>query len=223
MVKRRRKNLIAVNNMGTTLIEMLVCFMMLAIFLTAAFSVITHLSKLYYQVKGETYGKQVSDILLTKIQSEIEGAKSGSDEILINGSATNSSGTKMTFYDRTNTKIDLYSEDSLLKIKYHSFTDEVTGVNKNENTWKFDKNVYNGFEVKNLQFLKAANLGKAGNESATSLAQSYGVSVSEGDYGNDVMLVLLELDSHHYGTYKSYRFIKMYNVDPNPSGGGTNP
>ena len=58
MKKKTGNNQIALfNNQGTTLVEMLVCFVLLAIFLVAAFSIITHIASLYFQVKGETYGK----------------------------------------------------------------------------------------------------------------------------------------------------------------------
>lgn len=225
MRRKQSKNKILLGNGGTTLIEMLVCFMMLAIFLTAAFSIITHITTLYYQVKGETYGKQVSDIILTKIESEVEGAKSGTDEIHINNSKDVVAGDNMTFYDRTNTKVKLYVENGLFKIKYFGFTDESDpNGSRKENIWKFDKKAYNGYTVNSLQFIKAGELGKTGNESTTALAESYGLSVTAGDYGDDIMLVLLEIDSDHYGSYKTYRFVKMYNVESgSPAGGGSNP
>ncbi len=222
MLNKKRSNRIF-NNKGTTLIEMVVCFLMLAIFLTAAFAVITHLSNIYYQVKGETYGKQVSDIILTKLQSEIEGAKSGTDEIFIDGQTDKTVGTKMKFYDKTNSQVELAVDNKMLQVKYSGYKDETDPSGKNDrspNTWSFDKNVYNSFYIKNLTFVKASSIGSGSNKA---LAESYGISASDGDYGEDIMLVLLELDSHHYGSYKTYRFIRMYNVDPNPSGGGTNP
>lgn len=221
MFKRKHNN--RIDNKGTTLIEMLVCFMMLAIFLTAAFSVITHISKIYYQVKGETYGKQVSDILLTKIQSEVEGAKTGEDVIYIDGDTSKTVGTSMKFYDKTNTQVELSTNNNVFQITYFGYKDETDPTGKSDrvtNIWKFDKNVYNSFYIKNLTYVKASTIGSGTNKS---LAESYGISASDGEYGDDVMLVLLELDSHHYGSYKTYRFVKMYNVDANPSGGGTNP
>ena len=131
MKKKTGNNQIALfNNQGTTLVEMLVCFVLLAIFLVAAFSIITHISSLYFQVKGETYGKQVSDILMEKIQSEIEGAKFDGDVVLIgNGTAegteSNVTGSNITLYDKTNTRVMLYTDafsvtdsDKVLKIKY---------------------------------------------------------------------------------------------------------
>ena len=66
--KRIEKHL--TGNAGTTLIEMIVCFALLAIFVTAAASIIASTTNLYYQVKGETYSGQVSDILLEKILEE---------------------------------------------------------------------------------------------------------------------------------------------------------
>ncbi len=218
MARRRAKNKIVFSsNAGTTLIEMLVCFMMLAIFLTAAFSVISHISKQYYQVKGETYGKQVSDILLLKIQSELEGAKSGADEILIDNDSSKVAGNAMTFYDRTNTLVELSVVDNYFQVKYFKVEDSTDpSKNRNENIWKYDENVYNSFYIKDLKFIRADSL----TEADKTLAKSYGANIGDGEYNNDIMLVLLDIDSHHYGEYKTFRFIKMYNVEEN-SGGGT--
>ena len=221
MFRQTCKKILNRNNKGTTLVEMLVCFMMLAIFLTAAFSVITHLSTLYYQIKGETYGKQVSDILMLKIQSEIEGAKTRNDDVLIDGNKTNTSGSTMVFYDRTDTKVELSTVDGYFQIKYFAFENETdSNKSRNENTWKYDKNVYNGFYIDSITYIKASDLSSGSNKS---LAESYGVTVGDNEYGDDVILVLLNLKSHHYGEYKSYRFIRMYNYQDSPSSGESNP
>ncbi|MBR1772956.1 MAG: prepilin-type N-terminal cleavage/methylation domain-containing protein [Eubacterium sp.] len=230
--KNSKKSISVLNNKGTTLVEMLVCFMMLAIFLVAAFSIITNVSSLYYQVKGETYGKQVSDILMNKIQSEVEGAKFGGDVILIGdgtteGTADNPTGSNITLYDKTDTRVMIFSEsasavdsDNVLKIKYYGFNDPSdSSKSRSTNTWQYDKKMYNGYKVSELRFIKGSALGTGTNKT---LASSYGITNTD-DYDDDVMVVLLNLDSDHYGEYKTYRFIKMYNYDapaanPSPAG-----
>ena len=214
---RNHKRISRMNNRGTTLVEMLVCFVLLAIFLVAAFSIITHIASLYYQVKGETYGKQVSDIILEKAQAEIEGAKLDGDVILFGegeteGAADNTAGSNITLYDKTNTKVMLFADelsdtcsDVVFKIHYYEFTNEEGKTNAN--TWKFDKNVYNGYQISELKFIRGGSLNDGTNQA---LANSYGINDTTG-YGNDVVVILLKLHSERYGDYKSYRFVRMYN------------
>lgn len=221
MKKKTGNNQIALfNNQGTTLVEMLVCFVLLAIFLVAAFSIITHISSLYFQVKGETYGKQVSDILMEKIQSEIEGAKFDGDVVLIgNGTAegteSNVTGSNITLYDKTNTRVMLYTDafsvtdsDKVLKIKYYGFTDsEDPDKSRLNDMWAFDKKMYNGYKVKEMRFIKASAINNGENQA---YANSFGITDTDG-YGDDTIVVFLTLDSSRYGEYKSYRFVRMYN------------
>ena len=217
MAKKRKHNQIALyNNRGTTLVEMLVCFLMLAIFMVAAFSIISHISKLYYQVKGETYGKQVSDILLEKMESEIEGAKLEKDVILIGdgdeeGSVDNTSGSNITLYDKTDTRVMLYygadsgASKKYFKMHYYGYSSEDDSWN--DNTWQFDRNMYNGYSISELKFIRGSALSDGTN---STLASSYGITNTSG-YGDDVMVILLKLTSDHYGDFTCYRFVRMYN------------
>ncbi len=215
------KRISLLNNQGTTLIEMLVCFIMLAIFMVAAFSIITHITKLYYQVKGETYGKQVSDIILERIQAEIEGAKLDNGDVILigdgntEGTADTKAGTNITLYDKTNTKVMLFYEkadastiDKVFKVKYYGFTD-ASDSNKSrmDNTWQFDKKMYNGYKVEDIRFIRGDALGEGTNGT---LAGTYGITDTSG-YGEDTIVVLLDISSDRYGDYKTYRFIRMYN------------
>ena len=61
-------------NAGTTLIEMVISFALLGLFVACATVVITYVTNLYYHVRGESYARQVGDIVVNKIQSEIAGA-----------------------------------------------------------------------------------------------------------------------------------------------------
>jgi len=218
--KKTQKSSLLYNNKGTTLVEVLVCFLLLAIFMVAAFSIITHISRLYYQVKGETYGKQVTDILEEKIKSEIEGAKLESDVVVIgdgkeegNVNDAKVSGTNVTLYDKTDTKVTLYlgndtgsdSDPKYFMIKYYGYTN--SEEEWEDDIWQFDKNVYNGYTVSELHFIKASALNEG---SVKTLASSYGITNTEG-YGDDVMVVLIKIHSDKYGDYTSYKFVRMYN------------
>ena len=81
MIRKHIYNLICRGNKGTTLIEMIVAFALLGIFLSVATAVIVRIANLYYDIKGETYAEQVSDILLEKISSEIKTNSALADDI----------------------------------------------------------------------------------------------------------------------------------------------
>ena len=62
------------NNKGFTLIEMMVCFVLLGILLVAAAQVIASSTEVYYYSKGTSYGIQASQIVATEIKGDLERA-----------------------------------------------------------------------------------------------------------------------------------------------------
>ena len=203
------------NNSGFTLTEMIVSFALLAIFLVAASAFIGTITNLFYNIKGETYSRQVSDILLQKLESEIDGSKyeKNSDNNLkilagFDSDIEADVGNVIDLYDKTDTHIKIYSEkagepDSQkdeIKIYYYPIG------SLGETTWRFDKSVYNGFEVKELNFVRGSHLADF------TAASDYGVNPS-GTYDDDVIIIFLKLDSSRYGEYYFYRFVRMYNYE----------
>ncbi len=215
MINRYIKNL-KNSNKGSTLVEMIVCFALLGIFLASATSVIVMIANLYYEVKGETYSEQVSDILLEKISSEIDGAEYISGDLtsipVIDGSDSNNYGSSFSLIDKTGTKVKLYKDSSnRFAIDYDKIVDTINPDNNREaTTWKFDDNVYNGFVLKDLIFIRGDGLS-----AHSDVVSDYGINSNLTNYKNNVILVLLTLDSAKYGEYKEYRFVKMYYVPEN--------
>lgn len=219
--KKKTSNIL--NNKGTTLVEMIVTFALIAIFLTACAMVISLITNMYYVIKSETYAKQVSDILIEKISSEIEGAKySEWDESLnpiVGDGTTNNSGAYMILYDKTDTKVKLYSEDGYFSIYYYAIDDKVEPSNSRKATiWKYSPEMYNGYKITDLQFIRGNAIGGAGSSAALT---NYGITNASG-YNDNVVLILLTINSPKYGEYKTYRFAKMFyvpetvNSTPNP-------
>ena len=223
MKKNHRRQL---NNSGMTLIEMIVSFALLAIFLVAASAFITSITSIYYQVKGETYARQVSDILLQKIESEIDGAKFGKDEVNSKNNpkitvgytgkqdADVGVGDTIDLVDKTDTHIRISrlsdsenNKNGELIIHYYPVGSSVA------RDWKFDKSVYNGFYVEELHFVRGDKIGSFPS------ASDYGVD-SSGEYGKDVVVVFMKLHSEKYADYYTFRFIKMYNYSGSSSGMG---
>lgn len=207
-------------NKGMTLIEMIVTFALLAIFLVSAATIIGTVSVMYYDIKAENYSKQVTDIVLDKIESEVDGARYNSETVTENlrieaagSEETNENldhGPAVVLYDKSNTKVKIYKDDNKeLVIHYYPI-----GVNYGETDWKFDKSVYNYYKITNLEFVRGDKLSEYGK------AADYGLN-SYGTYGEDVIVVFITLHHPEYGDYNSYRFIRMYNANNINAGNGS--
>ncbi|HCA21537.1 MAG TPA: hypothetical protein DEO87_04055 [Lachnospiraceae bacterium] len=185
------------NNKGMTLVEMIVCFALLSIFVTVSTLVISNVITLYYHVRGESYARQVGDIVMKKITSEISGAVYVDGDTTVNPSieteplgSEDMDGNAFVIVDSTDTKIRMYAEDGILKIYYYEITDENDEDNNREPViWTFDKKMYNGYKIDSLVFEKAS-----------------------ADYPANVMVVKMKLSSGKYGKFDITRYVKMYNV-----------
>ncbi len=224
-VFRRKKN------KGSTLVEMLVCFALLGIFMSAAAVVISNVTNIFFDVKGQTNGRQVADVLFSKICGEIEGAKVSLDNRFTqpviyqdpsDAKAGNRSGFKMDLYDRTDTHIQMYAEDGALKIRYFEINPPKEGASeeyiknhKDEEIWTFDEAVYMGYKIKTLRFVPAnQSISGAVSDNAALEEAAYGKKeVSENDYPGNVVGVYLTLESPQYGSYFAYKYVKMYNLN----------
>ena len=221
-----RLNVKLKDNHGTTFVEMIVCFALLAIFMVCAATIISSITMMYYNIKGEIYSRQVSDIVLEKISSEIDGAQYSDNNISEAPDIENHN--KITLYDKTDTKVSLYNgsgedSDKGLIIDYHEIKYVENGVenpnlSRDNSKWFFEKSLYNGFELKDLKFYSG------GDSISSEDSSKYGVSDISG-YKENVILVLIELEHDKYGKYTFHRFIKMYNVPdvlptPTPAPGG---
>ncbi len=207
---------------GSTLIEMVVSFTLLAIFVSTAALIISNVTTLYYHVRGESYARQVGDIVTQKISSQIEGSKYSEINADLNCcifkeselSAQDSkhekiSGNSIAFYDRTDTRIRIFADEDegIVKIYYYPIVDETNSANNRKGTyWTFDKKVYNGYKITRLDFA-AAN--STLNET---LASQYKISdVDKNQYPSNIMVVYMTLKSEKYGEYNICRFIELYN------------
>lgn len=208
-------------NTGTTLVEIIVTFALLGIFLAASAAIIGLISNQYFHVKGETYSKQVTDILMEKVSSEIEGAKylpsaTGEEDANPDYPQFADDYKSISIYDRTDTKVTLSASDGELLLDYAGFTDNVNPSNsRNATTWKFDQGVYNGYTLEELYFVRGDQLGSfMGNVTG---ASDFGLTSGQVSYGKDITVVFLKLNSAKYGDYYTYRVVKMYNVEDTAS------
>lgn len=209
-------------NKGTTLIEMIVSFTLLSIFVSASVIVIANVTTLYYRVRGENYARQIGDIVTNKIASEVSGAEystrnTSSNLYIKNEGDFKSSftqitddidGNTITLYDRTDTKVSIFASDGILKIYYHEINDEINTDNSREAVyWTFDENVYNGYHIEELYFVQA---GSSDNQT---VAQNFGIEgVDPSDYPSNVLAVYMKINSDRYGQFNICRYVKVYSA-----------
>ena len=208
----RKRKLNTNKNKGMTLVEMIVCFALLSIFVTVSTLVISNVITLYYRVRGESYARQVGDIVAKKITSELSGAEYANDSSIDpiiekkNPNDETVDGNVITVVDSTDTKISMYAEDGILKIYYHKITDENDSDNNREPViWTFDKKMYNGYQIDSLDFAQACS------SKNTALSTKYDVTAST-DYPTNVIVVYMKLSSPKYGKFTIVRYVKMYNA-----------
>ncbi|MBO4311345.1 MAG: hypothetical protein J5856_09820 [Lachnospiraceae bacterium] len=210
-------------NRGTTLVEMVVSFTLLAIFVSASVVIISNVTTLYYRVRGESYARQVGDVVATKIASEISNSKysdkDSSSNPLIVGETTFSedssliAGNSLMLYNITDTKIRIFAskDEGILKIYYYPVTiegdtDAQTKINP-ASYWTFDKSIYNGYEIEELCFVQA---DKPENETAAARFGAGDTSCS--DYPANVIAVYMTLKSDRYGRFNICRYVKLYSA-----------
>ncbi len=208
----RKRKLNTNKNKGMTLVEMIVCFALLSIFVTVSTLVISNVITLYYRVRGESYARQVGDIVAKKITSELSGAEYANDSSIDpiiekkNPNDETVDGNVITVVDSTGTKISMYAQDGILKIYYHKITDENDSDNNREPViWTFDKKMYNGYQIDSLDFAQACS------SKNTALATKYDVTATT-DYPTNVIVVYMKLSSPKYGKFTIVRYVKMYNA-----------
>lgn len=194
MEKRKRGQL---NNKGVTLVELVVTFALLALFLVAATNVIVYTTNIYYSAKGATYGLEVSNMISNKIIGQLEGARvSKNPEVNdINGRVQS-----ISFIDESGSKVTILADEQKVDDDSKKIDGEFINIHYDEVTegsvhyaavdWRFDHKAYMGYTVTKLRF---ENPGS--------------------QYPENVVKMVLELSSNRYGSYETVYYIKCSNVE----------
>jgi prepilin-type N-terminal cleavage/methylation domain-containing protein len=190
----------SLKNQGFTLVEMTVSFALLGLFMVAATFMITATMNIYFQAKGVSYGMQVAGILNDKIAGELEGAVNGdidSDE-LVDGAGNQATGAVLVaeslveFTNKAGSHVSIGltepdSDGSQYLVEHYLNADESKEID-----WKFDKNMYMGYSVKELKFTK----------------------LSQGDgYADNVIRIDLTITNPRYGDYTTSEYVECYQFD----------
>lgn len=165
MLKKIRKNQTIKywksNISGTTLVELVVTFALMGIFIIAATFVITSSVRLFYQMRSVADSAIVSDLILEKVVGEIsaadveqEGKSSGYCFWL---GDKNQGEDWIAFCNRSGSPVSIFAQDGRLVVRYYEDTEESITENLAvepawEMDWSFDDNVYMGYEITELKF-----------------------------------------------------------------------
>jgi hypothetical protein len=189
------------DNRGMTMVELIISFMLLSLFVVVATMIISATMNIYYQVRGVSYGLQVSEIIQSKIAGGLEGAINGdiTSDALTDASGQNANGamliaeTEIEFLDKTGShvKIGLGGQEGAQYLVVHYYA--VPSRDGNGNLydavdWSFDKAVYMGYTIQKLQFTRP-----------------------KGDYADNVIQVELTITSPKYGAYTTTEYVECYN------------
>jgi prepilin-type N-terminal cleavage/methylation domain-containing protein len=182
---------------GFTLVELMVTFALLSIFITAASVLIVSTARVYYEARGTGDSYRVSEILFDQIAGELERAEPAAFE--------DEDGKQVSMYlyqdaveyvDEAgrSARMGLYEQDGAQYLEIAYARDD-TG-DSYRTGWRFDEKTYMGFYLKSLQISKAS-----------------------GDYLDNVLRVDLTLYSSKYGEYSFTRYVSCYRFDEEDAAG----
>lgn len=199
---------------GVTLIELIVTFALISLFVVLSCQVMASAMNLYHKIQGINYGRQVSDTLMDKIVGEIAGAQVGIKQVSGEGKGKaaastehsliiDNSGNKIDLYDGSGSHIyitsDKYKNSDIKQLIIFYYRVETTEKGSEKKViyepvnWTFDEKAYLGYEIKELQFSLADPSGNI--------------------YSPNVIRIDLTLKHHQnkYGDYSATRYVECYN------------
>lgn len=198
------------NDKGFTLIEMMVCFVLLGILLVAAAQVIASSTEVYYYSKGTSYGIQASQIVATEIKGDLARAvkKSLIDQYLPNGVTNNgngyvidSSGKSICFINSDGEQVSYSYDNGIFKRKsykvYDDYFDPIATTDSPTITEYNSKYVGMNYTVKDTLFEEY---------DPTPTDTSYPLPI--GKY--KIIKLTLTVDSPQYGDYTCVEYIPLY-------------
>ncbi len=195
------------NNKGFTLVEMIVTFALLGLFLVAACRVISYTVNIYFAAKGIDDSLVVADMIADKADGLVGGMTEHAsiDLDTINNSDPSVTANdelplikdgKLYFVNDTNCPVCIEEDGGELLVTYFNKTthkdmsgDEV--VEYKQVPWRFDKKAYMGYEIKEGTF----SLEQAGS-----------------DYPDNVYKLEFTITSPKFGDYPTTRYIKCFNM-----------
>ena len=156
------------NNDGFSLVELIISFALLSIFMTAACTLLTNYMKLYTQINTMALGENVADTVMNTIEDCIsdsssvkifnnehhddEGVNNAGDMIVY----TTPNGNKVTIY-AFDPNVSSEEDDGILRLSYD---DTVQGkFNSSAEKWSLGKEAYMKYRIKSIDFEAETGIG----------------------------------------------------------------
>ena len=192
-MRRRRLLTKKRRNKGTTIVEMLVCFVLLAFLMVAASQFLTSSMRTYSSAKRGLAGREAADLVADHIEGLLESAtvKKALQPF------TEGNNTQITFWDKQKRKATICcDEEGYLDVIYANGKDGAVH-------WKFDKGVYRGYKIKEMKFFM---MEPAEHEPGT---EEY---LDPDVYDEKTVQLSLIVQSAENGEYAIDRYIRFGNV-----------
>ena len=178
------KNLIR-NNKGTSMVEMLICFLLLSILMVSASQMIASAMKTYSNSKKGITGREVADLLADHIEGVIEKADAEKGIQVVNND-------KINLTDNEGRKVLICVDgDGYLDLVYGKFQDE---------HWRFDESLYRGYSITSMQIYSVEPADPADADPSL-------VYIRRTDYRPGTFRLVLKLNNPKTGTYEAVRYI----------------
>ena len=150
------------NKKGYTLIEIIVTFMLISMFLLAATVITTSCMKVYLKVKSISNGQTVADSLTEKINGELSAAQKNTIDLetgasLIINDEYESGSNSVTFVNQKGIKVtaglleDVAGEETKAAengkmLVFHYYSD------KKDTDWYYGRPTYHGYDLDSVKF-----------------------------------------------------------------------
>lgn len=155
------------NRQGLTLVEMVVTFALLGIFMISVTGILSSSFSIFERVRSTASAQYVSEIVIDKIAGEISSAQAAGAQYgitIADGQSTADSldfaaGSCIAFSTRTGSPVYITVADGGLLIHYRPVMTVVGGELKPLNAvdWTYDARTYQGFVVTALNFSKVTD------------------------------------------------------------------
>lgn len=182
-----------------TLVEMIVSFTLLSMFMVAATMMIASIVNVYYQSSTLSYGLEVANVINNKIRGELEAAV-GSD--MASAVEINAEGNEIHFVTATGSRVFLgLAQRNGQNYLVEHFEAIEASLNE-DGTYDDD-----GYDAVDWMFDEAAYMGYVIDELHFSMAKA-----TDPSYEENVIKVDLVISNPRYGEFNTEKYVKCYKI-----------
>lgn len=149
------------NRRGATLVEIMVTFALIGLFLLAATTAVSAAMNAFYRMEAISRAIVVSDTILDKAEGELSGAMADGASLCFGGTSDGDGWwSTICFYTSNGSPVRMQSEDTgdgKGKFSFYYYpVQDASSPNTSDNTagtnWTFDEKLYQGFWITQLSF-----------------------------------------------------------------------